>query len=65
MNNSFEKLLTIPQAASLLGIKAHALRRAVNLGLVPHYTAFNQRKRVKPSEVLAAMAHHGENSSHG
>lgn len=52
------KLHTIPHAAILLGVKAHALRRAVNRGLIPSYSCFNRRKMVKPAEVLAAMADH-------
>lgn len=54
--DEYNKLHTIPDAAKLLGVKPHALRRAVNLGLIPSYSCFNRRKMVKPAEVLAAMA---------
>lgn len=57
MNISHEnELKTIPKAAAQLGIKAHALRRAVKLGLVPSYAVFNKRLLVSPAEVLAAIA---------
>lgn len=63
MSNILEQLHTVPRAAELLGIKDHALRRAVNLGLVPHYSCFNNRKLVKPVEVLAAMASYQKEAS--
>lgn len=49
-------LKTIPQAAALLGIKPHALRRAVKLGLIPSYAVFNKRILVDPVEVLGIIA---------
>lgn len=51
-----ETLLTIPRAAAQLDIPVSTLRRAVNSGLIPTYTIFNSRRRVRLSEVLAAIA---------
>ena len=56
---------TIPEAAKLLRVKTATLRRAVNLGLVPHYSCFNSRKLVKPAEVLAAMASYQKEAFNG
>lgn len=50
------KLYTIPKAAAIIGVKPHALRRAVKKGLVPSYSCFNSRALVCPAEVAAAMA---------
>lgn len=50
-----EALLTIAEAAEALGIHIWALRRAVKAGDVPAYTAFNSRKLVRLSEVVAAI----------
>ncbi|WP_112309667.1 hypothetical protein [Pseudogemmobacter bohemicus] len=60
MMKSSCELKTIPKAAAQLGIKAHALRRAVKLGLIPSYAVFNKRLLVSPVEVLAAIAKSGE-----
>lgn len=49
-----EKYLSIPQAAKALGIKTHALGRAVNAEIVPSHKFFNNRKRVLLSEIIAA-----------
>lgn len=51
-----ERYYSIPEAARLLGIKAYALRRAVNDGVIPAYK-FNGSSRwlVKLSEVQAAI----------
>ncbi|MFD2441629.1 hypothetical protein [Paracoccus kondratievae] len=35
MSSNYDKLHTIPDTAKLLGIKTYALRRAVNLDLIP------------------------------
>ena len=43
---------TVPQLAKQLGVKYHALLRAVNSGLVPSYQPFGARRLVKPSEVI-------------
>ena len=53
-----EKLRTIPETCSLMGIREHALRRAVSSGLVPYYTPFGSRRYVRVSEVEAAIAAH-------
>lgn len=60
----YNKLHTLPQAARLLGLKVHALRRAVNRRYIPSYSCFNRRKMVKPAEVLAAMASHSKGGRH-
>ena len=57
-NNCVEKLRTIPETCKLMGIRKHALRRAVSSGLVPHYTPFGSRRYVRISEVEAAIATH-------
>lgn len=50
-----EPLLTIADAAKVLGVHTWALRRAVKSGTVPAYTPFNGRKLVRLSEVVAAI----------
>lgn len=50
-----EKLVTIADAASALGIHIWALRRAVKAGTIPAYTPFNGRKLLRLSEVVAAI----------
>lgn len=65
MHDIHEQMHTIPEAAKLLRVKTATLRRAVNLGLVPHYSCFNSRKLVKPAEVLAAMASYQKEASNG
>lgn len=57
-NKCVEKLRTIPETCKLMGIRKHALRRAVSSGLVPHYTPFGSRRYVRISEVEAAIASH-------
>lgn len=52
---SVEHLITIQQAAELLGVHIWALRRAVNSGVVPSYQPFNSRKLVRLTEVVAAI----------
>jgi excisionase family DNA binding protein len=46
------EFVTVPILAKQLGIKYHALLRAVNAGLVPSYKPFGDRRLVKPSEVV-------------
>jgi len=50
-----EEFLTIPKAASLLGIPTTTLRRAVKSGLVPSYRPLGQRVRVRLSEIIAVI----------
>jgi predicted site-specific integrase-resolvase len=57
-NSCVEKLRTIPETCQLMGIRKHALRRAVSNGLVPYYTPFGSRRYVRISEVEAAIASH-------
>jgi|LGOV01.1.fsa_nt_gb excisionase family DNA binding protein len=47
------EFVTVPNMANRLGIKYHALLRAVNTGLVPSYKPFGDRRLVKPAEVIA------------
>lgn len=49
-----EPLLTIPEAAKLTGLPAWTLRTAAARGLVP-ICGLNRRKRVRLSDVLAAI----------
>ncbi|QFR33832.1 helix-turn-helix domain-containing protein [Ancylobacter sp. TS-1] len=51
--NPPEKLLTLQQAADVLGLHLWALRRAAKRGLIPTYSPFNSRRFVLLSEVLA------------
>ncbi|MBX4916717.1 helix-turn-helix transcriptional regulator [Rhizobium bangladeshense] len=48
-----EKLLTIREAADILGVYYWQLQRSVKRGDIPSYTPFNSRKLVKLSEVVA------------
>jgi len=50
-----EKLLTLKEAAKLLGIPYWKLNRAVQQGLIPSYSLLNSRKLVRVSEVLVAI----------
>lgn len=52
---SIEQLMTIPQAASELGVPISTLRRAVNAGMVPTHVIGNSRKRVRLSELFEAI----------
>ena len=52
---NLEPLLTIQNAAKVLGIHVWALRRAVKAGTIPAYAPFNGRKLVRLSEVVAAI----------
>jgi len=53
---SSEPLLTIPEAAAQLGVPVSTLRRAVNAGHITTHSVFNARKRVRLSEVFAAIS---------
>ncbi len=50
-----ENLLTLPQAAKQLNVPVYTLRRAAKAGLIPTYTPFSQRVRVRLSEVVVAV----------
>jgi excisionase family DNA binding protein len=50
-----EKLLTIQQAAHLLGQKYWQLQRAVKRGVIPSYAPFNSRRLVYLSEVQRSI----------
>jgi len=61
-----EPFQTIPSAAKALGLKYHALLRAVNSGLVPGYRPFGKRTYVLPSEVATFVkAHQDGGPRHG
>ncbi|MGZ2374077.1 putative site-specific integrase-resolvase [Sinorhizobium medicae] len=53
MQKSPEKLITLKDAAGIIGVHLWALRRAVKRGAIPAYTPFNKRKLVRLSEVVA------------
>jgi hypothetical protein len=48
-----ERLLTIREAAEIVGARYWQAQRAVRRGDIPSYTPFNSRKLVKLSEVVA------------
>lgn len=48
-----ERLLTIREAADIIGSHYWQLQRAVRRGDIPSYTPYNSRKLVKLSEVVA------------
>lgn len=52
MQESPEKLITLKDAANMIGVHLWALRRAVKRGAIPAYTPFNKRKLVRLSEVV-------------
>lgn len=56
-----EKLLTIPEAANVIGVPAWKLRAAVRENHIPSYNIFNKRSYVLVSEVLGIMRHGGAN----
>ena len=55
MEDAPEKLLTLKEAADVLGVHEWALRRAVRAGTIPAYVPFNSRKLVRLSEVIEAV----------
>ena len=57
--DSVERLLTLKEAASELGIPYWKLLRASNAGLIPTYTLLNSRRLVRLSEINRVI----ENSS--
>jgi excisionase family DNA binding protein len=50
-----EPLLTIHEAADRLGLHRWLLSRAVRRGLFPSYSILNGRRRVRLSEIVAAI----------
>lgn len=52
---AFDFYLTVPEAARELGVPVSTLRRAVNAGEIPSHRPFNQRVRVRLSEIIAAI----------
>lgn len=48
-------LLSIRDAARVIGIEQRQLREAIRDGLVPHYKLRNSIMMVKVSEILSAM----------
>lgn len=56
INRPVERYRTVPHAASELGIKTHALRRAINRDDVPSYYPFGKRRYVLLSEINAVIA---------
>lgn len=53
MADTPEKLISLREAATRLGIHYWQMQRAVKRGAIPSYTPFNSRKLVKLSEVVA------------
>jgi excisionase family DNA binding protein len=53
----FEPVLTIKAAANATGLKYWLLLRAVNSGDIPAYQFGNRRRRVRLSDIEAAMVH--------
>ncbi len=58
-----QPLLTIPKAASALGVPVYTLRRAVKGGLVPSYQPFSSRVLVRLSEIQAVVTASGNGGS--
>lgn len=54
-SDGVERMLSLKEAAELLGVHLWALRRAVKAGKIPAYAPFNGRKLVRLSEVIAAI----------
>lgn len=48
-----ERLLTIKEAAEVVGAKYWHIQRLVRRGAIPSYTPYNSRPLVKLSEVVA------------
>lgn len=55
-NRPVERYRSIPTAADELGLKVHALRRAINNGDIPSYTPFGTRRYVLISEIIAVIS---------
>jgi excisionase family DNA binding protein len=52
---SHEALLTIVEACRLFNLKAHVLRRAINVGSIPSYRLGNGRIRLRASDISRAI----------
>ena len=52
---SFEPLLTVSEAARIMGLKHWQIRRAITRGELPAYAAFSQRWRVRLSDIEAVI----------
>jgi excisionase family DNA binding protein len=50
-----EKLITIKEAANVLGLPTWKLCRAAQRGLIPTYAVLTSRRLVKLSEVIAVI----------
>ncbi|GBD47033.1 helix-turn-helix transcriptional regulator [Methylopila sp. Yamaguchi] len=48
-----EKLITIAEAATALGLPYWQIQRAIKRGALPSYAPFNSRRLVRLSEVVA------------
>lgn len=58
-STSFEPLLCIKAAAEAAGLKYWLLLRAVNNGDIPTYQFSNKRRRVRLSDIEAAIVKSG------
>ena len=58
-----EPFVTVPSAAKALGLKYHALLRAVNAGLIPSYRPFGKRIYARLSEVVSFVKAHQQGGS--
>jgi len=54
-NRGVEPFSTVKQVAGLLNLPYWKLQRAVKRGEVPSYTAFNRRRVLRLSEVVACI----------
>lgn len=54
--SEFESLMSLPEAAKLLGVPYWSLRKAIREGLIPFYSFGTKCKRVRLSEVIAAAS---------
>jgi excisionase family DNA binding protein len=50
-----EPLLTITEACGVFNVKAHVLRRAIKIGLIPAYCFGNRRIRLRASDIDEAI----------
>jgi hypothetical protein len=55
ITGKFEALVEAKVAALAFNLPPWKIRRAIQAGLIPHYTLLNRRKLVKLSEVAAAI----------
>ena len=63
-NYKGRRYVTVRSAANALGIKYHALLRAVNAGDVPSYRPFNSRRLVCLDDIQAVIAAHRVGAQH-